>query len=313
MKKSCRRCKCEFETINRHSKCCEQCLIKKCIICNAEFKDYTNQTCSQPCFHKLLKIKVSEIHKKEDQSIRYSRIKESNKTKLTDLLISSIEKILELSYIKDPTIISKLASNNKHSGKLLKQYIEKFPEEWNNYKEKMFPGPLTKKVQTLKPEQFQELLNDLKYYSYNHNLSKWNLDPKTQKRLFDFYIKTNDFISKKESFPEKQIRRILENENIDYKREVCFNGSKHRVDFLITGAKKVIEVNGDFWHANPKIYGTDENKYSKLQLQSLLRYKDKMLYLKENGYTVLEIWENDIDLYYEEIKQKIIKYAKNNN
>lgn len=308
---NCNRCGNLFKKLTNTSKICEKCLIKKCIICNNEFKHYSKQTCSQKCFYKLLSISTKRIHK-ETSGERYLKIKESNRTKLTKELIDSIEEVLKLTYVKDKKLISKKASNNKHSEKLINQYIEKFPEKWNKYKDNFFKGQLDKKVQLLNPDEFKELIHDINKYSHSFNLKKWKIGSKTQKRLFDFYIKTNDYLSKKETFPEKQIRRILEENNISFKREVCLNNKKHRIDFLLEN-KKVIEVNGDFWHANPEIYGEDVEKYHPLQLRTLVRYKNKVLFLSENNYELLEIWENEIDNNYEDVKNKILKYARSDN
>lgn len=60
-------------------------------------------------------------------------------------------------------------------------------------------------------------------------------------------------------------------------------------DFFING--RVVEINGDYWHAHPK-------KYSEVQdtrvLHRLERDKIKHHYYTENNLPVIYIWENDI-------------------
>lgn len=63
----------------------------------------------------------------------------------------------------------------------------------------------------------------------------------------------------------------------------------------ISYKNKIIEYNGDFWHANPKLY--DEsfiNPYTKeTQYEINERDKDKLFIAESNGYEVLTIWENE--------------------
>lgn len=70
-------------------------------------------------------------------------------------------------------------------------------------------------------------------------------------------------------------------------------------DILINNTKKIIEVQGDYWHANPNKYKTNDlivNK--KLGTVSAKEIWDKDLEKKNRaeklGYSILYIWESDI-------------------
>lgn len=54
-----------------------------------------------------------------------------------------------------------------------------------------------------------------------------------------------------DSLLEERIERILKENNIRYRR--CFWLYHHPYDFII-GNHILLEVNGDYWHANPKFY-----------------------------------------------------------
>jgi len=61
----------------------------------------------------------------------------------------------------------------------------------------------------------------------------------------------------------------------------------------------IIEVNGDYWHANPLLYDDDNTiKYFKMGevFPSTIWEKDKLKEntAKENGFKFITIWENDI-------------------
>lgn len=58
---------------------------------------------------------------------------------------------------------------------------------------------------------------------------------------------------------------------------------------------KIIEYNGDYWHANPKIYNefwiNKNNKLTALQIWE--RDRRKLEFAESKGYKVLTIWESD--------------------
>lgn len=78
---------------------------------------------------------------------------------------------------------------------------------------------------------------------------------------------------------------------------------------------KVIEFNGDYWHANPAFYKADEKintQYKQLLVNDIWEADNQRLKLiQDAGYQVLVIWEKD---YYEnpdEVLQKCIAFLKN--
>ena len=65
-------------------------------------------------------------------------------------------------------------------------------------------------------------------------------------------------------------------------------------DFLIEDKKIVIECQGDFWHANPKIYLADDYMFEGHTAKDIWK-KDalKKQAMENRNYTVLYIWEDD--------------------
>jgi hypothetical protein len=63
----------------------------------------------------------------------------------------------------------------------------------------------------------------------------------------------------------------------------------------LTVNKKIIEFNGDYWHANPAIYEMDWfNKTKKMKAHVLWEYDaNKRKLAESHGYEVLTIWESD--------------------
>lgn len=92
----------------------------------------------------------------------------------------------------------------------------------------------------------------------------------------------------RESSGEKQVREILDNLDIAYIREKMIG--KYHIDFYL-GFKGCIEVQGSYWHSREDRKSRDIRKNK---------------YLKENGYEVLYIWDNEMD----KAEENILKFVK---
>ncbi len=98
---------------------------------------------------------------------------------------------------------------------------------------------------------------------------------------------------RKESGPERTVREYLESKQIGYRQEVQMEpGSKWFFDFHITGTNLLVEVQGDYWHCNPTLYKSPINEYQRWAQRRDFAKKD---YAKKIGYSVLPIWENDLE------------------
>lgn len=87
-------------------------------------------------------------------------------------------------------------------------------------------------------------------------------------------------------------------------------GTKKNFDFVILDNKKVIEFNGDKFHANPEIYEKNDIplKFIGKSAKELWKEdKEKHKTLIENGYSVLVIWEKD---YLKNKDKEILKCLK---
>lgn len=96
---------------------------------------------------------------------------------------------------------------------------------------------------------------------------------------------------------ESRFQIILNNLNIGHKWQ--FRIKNKIYDFLIDKTNIIIEINGDFWHANPKIY-TNENELIKFPFGKI---SAKEIWEKDNfkknlainsGYKIVYLWESEI-------------------
>lgn len=109
-----------------------------------------------------------------------------------------------------------------------------------------------------------------------------------------------------QTLPEDKTEQILKKLNIEYKKQVKFNFDfkYYLCDFELLNKKIIIEVQGDYWHGNPKIY--NKNQLSDLQIDMINRDKEKKYLLEQLGYKVIYLWEYDLIYNYENCEQIII-------
>ena len=125
----------------------------------------------------------------------------------------------------------------------------------------------------------------------------------------------------KQKFPYRDTKielltqSILEENNILFKKHQNYklSESNHQADITIE-PDKIIEVNGDYWHFNPKIYHAESTQ--KLRDKSILA-KEKWAYdkyiideMKYLGFKVLVVWESELKDELDKTTKKILKFAK---
>jgi len=64
-------------------------------------------------------------------------------------------------------------------------------------------------------------------------------------------------------------------------------------DICLPSVKKIIEVNGTYWHADPRVYNENDLVHDILVKRIWNRDKKKACYAKHAGYKVLVVWELD--------------------
>lgn len=76
-------------------------------------------------------------------------------------------------------------------------------------------------------------------------------------------------------------------------------------DFVVPEKKKMIEFNGDYWHANPMFYEKDwvhpTTKKTAVEIWAYDSFKFDIA--KKNGYNIFVVWESD----YKNDKEKVLK------
>lgn len=123
--------------------------------------------------------------------------------------------------------------------------------------------------------------------------ASYNKEKKTE--LIHKWTKQEGRISK----IENKIVNIFNNLNIPIETQFKFPKFFHKYDILLKNTNVIIEVQDDFWHANPNKYKENDIIHfpgNKSYLAKELWKKDlqKIHYAESQNYKVIQIWESDI-------------------
>jgi G:T-mismatch repair DNA endonuclease (very short patch repair protein) len=91
---------------------------------------------------------------------------------------------------------------------------------------------------------------------------------------------------------EKAYEEILKSLNVEYVYSYVFN--RRQFDFFIPSIKTFVEIHGDFWHGNPKFWGSQNKPLREHQKMKRLDDFVKKNLVERFGYRYIEFWENDI-------------------
>ncbi|MBU3907111.1 MAG: endonuclease domain-containing protein [Nanoarchaeota archaeon] len=95
---------------------------------------------------------------------------------------------------------------------------------------------------------------------------------------------------------EKKMAKELVKKNIPFVKQFKID-NKFVCDFAIPPLKIIIECDGDYWHANPKLYNKhNPEMLNRRQIKNIQRDKFKDKYLSKKGWIVLRFFESDIKL-----------------
>lgn len=109
---------------------------------------------------------------------------------------------------------------------------------------------------------------------------------------------------------EYKFKGLLELENIKHIHSYYIKDGDFRkiYDFYLPEYNILIEVDGDFWHYNPKTQN-NINKY-KAQIINIENDQIKNKWALDNGYKLLRFWESDINNNIIEVKKTLLENCK---
>jgi hypothetical protein len=182
-----------------------------------------------------------------------------------------------------------------------KQRISKKMKGWT-YTLKWF---IDKFGEIIGPQKYQKranIISEKSHFRIYNKTNKKNFSNLSQKLFWQIYNNLLILKNEKVYFAE------LNNEYSCELSHCCF-------DFVDKDRKKVIEFNGDKFHANPKFYKFNDtpNPYLKTMLAKEIWEMDekKNNLARRKGYQVFIVWENDFKENEENVIKKCIEFLEN--
>lgn len=131
--------------------------------------------------------------------------------------------------------------------------------------------------------------------------------------LHKITVRGNGVVSKL----NKKVFKILEDNNILFEIEFKIKrpGLKYYSYDIYIKPNKLIEINGDYWHGNPKLYAETDlllaGSSGEITFkEKKLRDKIKIKFARTKRYRIIVIWEYDLKNNYEKTINKLLKYAR---
>jgi len=95
---------------------------------------------------------------------------------------------------------------------------------------------------------------------------------------------------------EEKVIPVLDSMGIAYVHQFAIRNNSGRYacvfDFFIPIHKIAIEVNGTFFHSDPRFY--PNGPVHAIQKRNAIKWSVKLNIIRQLGYTLVQLWENDI-------------------
>jgi hypothetical protein len=141
---------------------------------------------------------------------------------------------------------------------------------------------------------------------------------KWQKKILQNFINEGDGRSPQSQWAKRIIKECCDSLNIDMPKKEKYISSKNnekRYAYDFSYSKKIIEFNGDFWHAHPNIFNA-EDVIPVLNVTALEKWnydKEKIKLAEFYGYEVLVVWESEYRKDPDTVVQKCIDFLNEQN
>lgn len=110
-------------------------------------------------------------------------------------------------------------------------------------------------------------------------------------------------MSKIMTWPEREFQKLLIELGIKYETQKIVG--KKIFDFYLPEYNMIVEVDGDYYHANPLLF--EEGSLNKMQERNLRNDKFKESLASGLGYKIERVWEYDLKNNYNKVKLRIKK------
>ena len=108
-------------------------------------------------------------------------------------------------------------------------------------------------------------------------------------------------LRKTKTVPEITFEKILKQFNVFYEDQKTVGYLIY--DFFVPSKNLLVEVDGDYYHANPSKYTPEQ--LNEMQKRNVLRDNRKNILAKGMGYDLVRFWEDEIINSPDSVKKKL--------
>lgn len=279
-----------------------------CKTCGKEFSHRSKNAkfCSRQCYYDSRKgvkrpehgekIRAIMLEKNESykgteraKNISKARTKKGFTPEQESMIIEGIEKYY---YVTNPEIlVERIGLGDELTGKARKDWVISLIMKYNTFFDGHEFFPI--KIQRKSREEIDSILSESQYVPWDVILDRHDITFKEYKSILDKHsVQNYEYkTAYRQTIPEKIVQSLLDDLGVAYKREQYLKPSRFRFDFII-GNTHIIEVQGDYWHANKRLFNRED--LNETQIFNTERDKEKIAFAIQKGYTLIEIWEMDL-------------------
>lgn len=194
-------------------------------------------------------------------------IDKSNKNRISP---TSLEYFLNKGLSMDEAIAARKSRQNTFT---LEKCIQKYGEDEGKKRYEERQKKWSEKMETMYREG-----KFTRYSKYIHDNFSSHIEIDFVDKLCEYMNYNIDDVLCAKS---KQRQLVLKKDGVLYIYDFCNN-------------KHIIEFNGDYWHANPKIYESDQYIANRMLAKDIWeKDKDKINVALERGFKIMTVWESD--------------------
>jgi hypothetical protein len=282
-----------------YKKLCKNCINKSKFPCNIEYWIYHGYTIDES-------IKKVSIFQSTQSKKVHNRISNTN-----------IGYWLKKGYSDEE---AKQKLKERQATGSLENFIKRYGKKEGKIKWKERQIKWQNTLNSKSPEE-KKRINKSKGITLKNMIRKWG-EVEGTRRYYQWLDKTHYNIKNNILFYSKVSQELFNIllDNIEDKDNVKF--ATHKKEKIIKGndfiyfydfcyKNKIIEFNGDMWHANPRLFKKNDkpNPHNNLSSKEIWNYDNKKINeAKKEGYKILIIWESDFKNNKKEIISKCIKF-----
>jgi len=223
-----------------------------------------------------------------------SRAKKYKKTCIKKYGVDNVSKVKSIKDKKKETFIKNYGVDNIWKSKEYYQWLHNYMK--TKYGKKSLPNRYGNTQKYWDGKTKEEKLQRVKAMNDGYKRYWKALTDEQKNEIIQKRCKNLSYFFK--SKLETRVSKALMWLNISYVWQFWINRKSY--DFKINKSKIIIEVNGDYWHANPLLYKKEDaiNYPGGYKLASEIWKRDdkKRLNAEKYGYHIIYIWESEINI-----------------